>query len=95
MVAFARVPANAAETLLFVANPRPAPLTATLFLPLPQLYDALPLHDLIGGVPPVAMASGTLTLTLPLHGAALLAARDDLPGGYRFFKPGNAVPTPW
>jgi hypothetical protein len=60
---------------------------------LPQLLDALPLRDLMGRVPEAAMSSGTLTLTLPPRGAVLLAARDDLPGGYRFYKSGNPLAT--
>jgi alpha-glucosidase len=87
VVAFARVPERVADTLVFVANATARSVAATLFLPLPQLYDALPLEDRLGGLPTRAMASGTLSLTLPPHGVALLAPRDDLPGGYRFFKP--------
>jgi glycosidase len=86
VIAFARVPERVADTLVFVANAAAEPVAATLFLPLPQLLDALPLIDLLGRQPPLAMASGTLSLTLPAHGVALLGARDDMPGGYRFFK---------
>lgn len=87
VIAFARVTERPIETLLFVANARPRPVAATLFLPLATLFDALPLHDLLEpSAPPRAMASGTLALTLPAHGVALLRPRDDHPSGYRFFK---------
>jgi glycosidase len=86
VIAFARVPERTADTLLFVANATARALTTTLFLPLPFLFDALPLVDLMGGQGEHAMVSGTLQLTLPPHGVALFAARDDQPGGYRFFK---------
>jgi glycosidase len=88
VVAFARVTDRPVETLLFVANARPRPVAATLFVPLPLMFDALPLVDLLDrAAPPRRMSSGTLEVTLPGHGVALLSPRDDLPGGYRFFKP--------
>jgi alpha-glucosidase len=86
VLAFARVPERAADTLIFVANASARRITTTLFLPLPFLFDALPLVDLLGGLPEHAMVSGTLQLTLPAHGVALFGFRDDQPGGYRFFK---------
>jgi glycosidase len=88
VVAFARVTEDPRDTLLFVANATREPLAATLFLPLPQLFDALPLVDLLSrDTPTRAMSSGTVALTLPPHGAALLKPFDAHPGGYRFFKP--------
>jgi glycosidase len=88
VVAFARVTERPADTLIFVANASARPLPATLFLPLPWLFDALPLLDLLDpNSPPPKMASGTLTLTLPPHAALLFKPCDDHPGGYRFFKP--------
>lgn len=88
VIAFARGTDVPAETLIFVANATPRPITRTLFVPLPLLFDALPLHDLLDGAStPVHMASGTLTLTLPPHGSVLLQPRDAHAGGYRFFKP--------
>ena len=88
LIAFARVTDRPVETLLFIANASSRPLERTLFLPLPLLFDALPLHDLLQpSAPPRAMSAGTLTLTLPGHGAVLLRPRDDHAGGYRFFKP--------
>ena len=70
------------------ANARPRPVAATLFVPLPTMLDALPLDDLLDrAAPSRTMSSGTLSLTLPGHGCVLLRPRDDLPGGYRFFKP--------
>ena len=88
VVAFARVTDDPAETLLFVANATPRPIARTLFIALPLMFDALPLHDLLDpAAPPRAMASGTLSLALPAHGCALLRPRDAHPGGYRFFKP--------
>jgi glycosidase len=88
VVAFARVTDDANETLLFVANATPRPLTRTLFVALPLMFDALPLCDrLDDSSTPRAMSSGTLTLTLPGHGCVLLRPRDAHPGGYRFFKP--------
>jgi glycosidase len=98
VVAFARVPERPADSLLFIANASSKATTATLFLPLPFLFDALPLVDLLGlpgllggpggpgGHGEHHMVSGTLHLTLPPHGVLLLGARDDQPGGYRFFK---------
>ncbi len=87
VIAFARIPQEPAQTLIFVANASPRPTQTTLFLPLAFGFDALPLVDQLGTVPECALHEGTLRLTLPPHGAVLLAARDDLPGGYRFFKP--------
>lgn len=92
LVAFARVTDRPDETLLFVANAGPRPVERTLFVALPTMFDALPLHDLLdgpldGSSTPRAMSSGTLTLTLPGHGCALLRPRDAHAGGYRFFKP--------
>jgi glycosidase len=88
VVAFARVTHDPNETLLFVANATPRPLARTLFIALPLLFDALPLHDLLDvSSTPVYMSGGTLSLTLAGHGAVLLRPRDAHPGGYRFFKP--------
>ena len=88
VVAFARGTDAPAETLIFVANATPRPLTRTLFVPLPLMFDALPLHDLLdGSSTPVNVASGTITLSLPPHGCVLLRPRDAHAGGYRFFKP--------
>jgi glycosidase len=87
VIAFARVPDKRSDTLIFVANAGPRATATTLFVPLNFAFDALPLVDLLGGVPAAVMHEGTLRLTLPPHGAVLLAPRDDLPGGYRFFKP--------
>jgi len=88
VVAFARVTDDPRDTLLFVANATPRPLARTLFIALPLMFDALPLHDLLdSSAPPRAMSSGTVAVTLPPHGCALLRPRDAHPGGYRFFKP--------
>jgi hypothetical protein len=88
VVAFARVTDRAAETLLLVANARARPVETTLFVALPLMFDALPLYDLLdSAAPPRRMSSGTLALSLPGHGVRLLKPRDDMPGGYRFFKP--------
>lgn len=88
LVAFARVTDAPGETLLFVANRAPRPTAETLFVPLPLMFDALPLHDLLSpSSPPRHMSAGTLRLTLPPHGCVLLRPRDDHQGGYRFFKP--------
>ncbi|HEY2746242.1 MAG TPA: alpha-amylase family glycosyl hydrolase [Polyangia bacterium] len=88
LVAFSRGTDAPSETLIFVANATPRPLTRTLFVPLPLMFDALPMHDLLdGSSTPVHVASGTLTLTLPPHGCVLLRPRDAHVGGYRFFKP--------
>jgi glycosidase len=87
VVAFARVPERLRDTLIFVANASPRPTQTTLFLPLNFGFDALPLVDQLGTIPECALHEGTLGLTLPPHAAVLLAARDDQPGGYRFFKP--------
>jgi cyclomaltodextrinase / maltogenic alpha-amylase / neopullulanase len=88
VVAFARVTNDPTETLLFVANATARPLTRTLFVALPLMFDALPLQDLLDtSSTPLRMSAGTLTVTLPGHGALLLRPRDDHPGGYRFFKP--------
>lgn len=88
VVAFARVTERPGDTLLFVANARPRPVAATLFVPLSTMFDALPLHDLLDTeAPPRRMSSGTLDVALPGHGVVLLKPRDDMPGGYRFFKP--------
>jgi glycosidase len=88
VVAFARVTDDPAATLIFVADATPRPLQRTLFIPLPLMFDALPLHDLLDpSSPPRAMSSGTLSVTLPPHGCALLRPRDAHAGGYRFFKP--------
>lgn len=87
LVAFARVTDRPDETLLFVANATARPVERTLFVALPTMFDALPLHDLLGSSTPRAMTSGTLPLTLPAHGCALFRPRDAHPGGYRFFKP--------
>jgi glycosidase len=87
VLAFARVTERPGDTLIFVANAQPRAVNATLFLPLPWLFDALPLVDLLEPtMPPRHMISGTLTLTLPSHAALLLKPLDDHPGGYRFFK---------
>ena len=76
VVAFARVTDDPAETLLFVANATPRPLARTLFVPLPLMFDALPLHDLLdGSSTPVRMTRGTLALTLPGHGCRAAHAR--------------------
>jgi alpha-glucosidase len=88
VVAFARVTDVPVETLLFVANRTPRPVDETLFVPLPLMFDAVPLYDLLSpSAPPRLMSAGTLSLTLPPYGCALLRPRDDHPGGYRFFKP--------
>jgi glycosidase len=89
VVAFARVTDEPADTLIFVANAAPRPVAATLFVPLPLMFDALPLHDLLAppSETPHLMSAGTLSLHLPAHGALLLKPRDAHPGGYRFFKP--------
>lgn len=88
LVAFARLGAAPADRLLFVANASAQPVDATLFVPLPLMFDALPLHDALDpAAPPRHMAAGTLPITLPAHGVAWLVPRDDHPGGYRFFKP--------
>ncbi len=88
VVAFARGTDVPAETLIFVANATPRPIVRTLFVPLPLMFDALPMHDLLdGSSTPVHVASGTLTLTLPPHGCVLLRPHDAHVGGYRFFKP--------
>jgi alpha-glucosidase len=86
LIAFARTTGRPAETLLVVANPGPA-RRARLFLPLPHLYDALPLHDLLSSDGAVAsMDQGCAELELPAFGVRLLAPRDAHAGGYRFFK---------
>ena len=87
-LAFARVTSRPDETLLFVANAAAAPRRARLFVPLPTLYDAVPLHDLLsdGAAPAAAMSAGSLDLALPPHGVALLQPRDAHPSGYRFWK---------
>jgi len=88
VVAFARVTDDPRDTLLFVANATARPVARTLFVALPLMFDALPLHDLLDpSAPPRAMSSGTLAVTLPPHGCALLRPRDAHAGGYRFFKP--------
>jgi len=88
LVAFARVTDRPDETLVFVANATARPVERTLFVALPLMFDALPLHDLLDtSSTPRAMASGTLSLTLPAHGCVLLRPRDAHAGGYRFFKP--------
>jgi glycosidase len=88
VVAFARVTDDPAETLLFVANATPRPIARTLFVPLPLMFDALPLWDLLDtSSTPLRMSGGTLAITLRGHSAVLLRPRDDLAGGYRFFKP--------
>jgi glycosidase len=88
LIAFARVTGRPDETLLFVANARPRPVEATLFVALPLLFDALPLHDLLDpSAPALLMSSGTLPVRLRGHGCLLLRPRDDHRGGYRFFKP--------
>ena len=88
VVAFARVTDDPAETLLFVANATPRPIARTLFVALPLMLDALPLHDLLEPAAPARrMSSGTLDVTLPGHGCLVLRPRDTNPGGYRFFKP--------
>ncbi|MDB4967142.1 MAG: hypothetical protein JWN44_2831 [Myxococcales bacterium] len=88
LVAFARVTDDPAQTLIFVANASPRPLEATLFVPLPLMFDGLPLHDLLhASETPSLMSAGTLPLTLSGHGCLLLKPRDTHPGGYRFFKP--------
>jgi cyclomaltodextrinase len=88
VVAFARVTDDPAETLLFVANATARPIARTLFVPLPLMFDALPLYDLLDSPStPVRMSAGTLPVTLRGHGAVLLRPRDDHAGGYRFFKP--------
>ena len=88
VVAFARVTDEPAETLLFVANAAPRPVAATLFVPLPLMFDALPLADLLhSDETPKTMSAGTLAVTLRGHGCLLLKPRDSHPGGYRFFKP--------
>jgi alpha-glucosidase len=87
LVAFARVTDRPDETLVFVANATARPVERTLFVALPLMFDALPLHDLLDtSSTPRAMASGTLSLTLPAHGCVLLRPRDAHAGGYRFFK---------
>jgi alpha-glucosidase len=92
LVAFARVTARPDETVLFVANATAAPLAAHLFCPLPALLDALPLADLLDeAAAPVIMSQGSCTLDLPAHGVRLLRPREGA-GGYRFHKPGRALP---
>jgi hypothetical protein len=88
VVAFARITDDPVETLLFVGNATARPLARTLFVPLPLMFDALPLHDLLDpSSTPRHLAAGTISLSLPPHGVALLRPRDQHPGGYRFFKP--------
>jgi glycosidase len=88
LVAFARLSARSVERLLFIANAGARTVDATVFVPLPHMFDALPLADALDPAAPLRhMAAGTLRLTLPPHGVVWLVPRDDHPGGYRFFKP--------
>jgi glycosidase len=85
VVAFARVTNRPLDTLIFVANASGEPRHVRLFVPLPWMFDAVPLDDLLGGSG-AKMEAGCLHLTLPPHGSALLSPRDDHPSGYRFWK---------
>ena len=49
LVAFARVTARPADTIVFVANATSHQRSARLFIPLPWMHDAVPLDDLLGG----------------------------------------------
>jgi glycosidase len=85
VVAFARVTTRPSETLLFVANAAAVPRRVRLFVPLPSLYDAVPLADLLGDGE-LRVEQGTVAVDLPAHGVALYRPRDDHPSGYRFWK---------
>jgi alpha-glucosidase len=90
VIAFARVTDRPHDTLVFVANARSSPVDARLFLPLPDLFDALPLADLldenVNGRALSKVEAGTLAVSLPAHGCALYKPKDDHASGYRFFK---------
>jgi hypothetical protein len=85
LVCFARATARPEETIVFVANAAAERRSATLFVPLPWMHDAVPLKDLLGGEG-ARMEAGTLRLTLPPRGVMLLKPEDDHPSGYRFWK---------
>lgn len=87
VVAFARVTDRPEDAVLFVANGAAEPRRVRVFVALPPMFDALPLHDLLDeDAPPVPMAQGCLDLALLPHAARLLKPVDAHPSGYRFFK---------
>ncbi len=85
LLAFARTTALFADTLICVANPSARAVEASLPLPLPGLYDAMPFADLLGG-PPAVSEAGWLRLSLPPRAVRWLMPHDDDPSAYRFWK---------
>jgi alpha-glucosidase len=86
LVAFARVTGRPSETVIFVGNARPTPVRARLFVAVPMLFDAVPMHDLLDDCFVSAMEQGCLDVALAPHGVRLLSPREPGDGGYRFFK---------
>jgi alpha-glucosidase len=86
LVAFARLGERPSETVVFVGNGRAEPVRARLFLPVPMLFDALPMRDHLDPSFAPRMEQGCLDVELPAFGARLLQPVDEHAGGYRFFK---------
>lgn len=86
LVAFARLTDRPSDTMIFVGNGRAEPVRARLYLPVPHLYDALPMRDLLEPSVAPRMDQGCLDVELPPFGARLFQPADEHPGGYRFFK---------
>ena len=74
---------------MFVANATPRPLDRTLFVPLPLLFDALPLHDLLDSSFDTRTHGQRHAASDPSRArrACCFVRTTTHVGGYRFFKP--------
>jgi alpha-glucosidase len=86
LLAFARTTDQPAEAVFCLCNASPEPLRARVFAPYAFLFDALPLHDLLGQIVPGRVEAGAFDVELPPWGHALLAPDDTRIPGYRFFR---------
>jgi alpha-glucosidase len=93
LLVFGRKTAVPGQACYLVANLAAEPVEALVFIPCGQLYDGLPLVDLLApaDAPRLHPGRGSLEVRLPAFSALLLAPADDHPSGYRFFKPGPAA----
>lgn len=86
LLGFERYTDRAEDMVLVLANPSGEAVSESVLVPDSKLMDAVAMVDLLGGQPDIRVDMSLLHVTLPPHGAVVLAPTIALPGGYSPFK---------